>query len=74
MARAPTKTCPKLHRILTEAPLELLARFLAAKAFEKLAWLSAYRIDPAAPNARDQAARMLAVEPKAKLLSLENVP
>jgi hypothetical protein len=71
MARAPTKTCPKLHRILTEAPIELLARFLAAKPFEKLAWLSAYRIDPADQHARDQAARMLAVEPKAKLQSLE---
>jgi len=71
MVRAPTKTCPNLYRILTDAPVEFRSRFLAAKAFDKLDWLAAYRFDPASPHSYSQSARMLTDEPKAKLLPLE---
>lgn len=71
MVRAPTKTCPNLHAVLTEAPADLIARFLVSKRFEKLGWLEGYRSPPDAPDARERAIRMLSEETKAALGPLE---
>jgi len=71
MVRAPTKTCPNLHKILTEAPPDLLARFLDAKLFTRSEWLKRYRFAADDPDGRDQAIRMLEDELKTTLLPLE---
>lgn len=71
MVRAPTKTCPNLHRILTDAPTDLVARFLKSRHFDRLGWLEKYSFRPDTSDGRDHAAKMLAVEAKANLASLE---
>lgn len=71
MVRAPTKTCPNLHQVLTEAPQDLLARFLEAKTFQKSEWLSKYRFTANDPDGRSQAIQMLDSERKSTLLPLE---
>lgn len=71
MVRAPTKTCPNLHRVLTEAPPDLLARFLKAKPFQKFEWLARYGFAPDDPDGRDHAVQMLGEQLKATLLPLE---
>jgi hypothetical protein len=71
MVRTPTKTCPNLHTVLTEAPPELLARFLISRRFEKLGWLESYRSPSDASDSRERAVRMLSEEPKATLGPLE---
>lgn len=72
MVRVPTKTCPNLHRILAEAPADLLSGFLASRQFEKLSWLDQYRFDPDDRTGGDRATQMLVDEPKARLLPLES--
>lgn len=72
MVRMPTKTCPNLHRMLAEAPADLLSGFLASKQFEKLSWLDKYGVDPGDPTGRDRATQMLVDQPKARLLPLED--
>lgn len=71
MVRTPTKTCPNLHKVLTEAPSELLSRFLTSPRFDKLGWLEAYRTPSDASDGRERAVRMLSEEPKATLGPLE---
>lgn len=71
MVRAPTKTCPNLHRLLDEAPTDLLARFLAAESFHRSDWLTRYRYAPDKPGGREPAIQMLDHEPKSTLLPLE---
>lgn len=71
MVRAPTKTCPNLHRVLVEAPPLLLARFLQGKPFQRSEWLAGYRFAPDDPGGRDRAIQMLDNELKSTLLPLE---
>ncbi|AZL57780.1 hypothetical protein EI545_02325 [Tabrizicola piscis] len=71
MVRAPTKTCPNLHRVLVEAPLDLLARFMEGKPFQRSDWLANYRFATDHPDGRDRALRMLDHELKSTLLPLE---
>lgn len=71
MVRVPTMSCPGLHRMLTEAPADLLAGFLASKPFEKLEWLAPYQFQPDDAAGRDRAARMLTTESKLTLSPLE---
>lgn len=71
MVRAPTKTCPNLHRVLVEAPTHLLARFLEGRPFQRSDWLTGYRFAPDDPGGRDRAIRMLDSELKSTLLPLE---
>lgn len=71
MVRAPTKTCPNLHRLLVEAPPDLLARFLGGKPFQRSEWLARYRFEPDDPDGREGAIQMLDHELKATLLPLE---
>lgn len=71
MVRTPTKTCPNLHGILSEAPAELIAAFLSAPAFQRFDWLDAYRFDPTDDHGRGRAAAMLETELKSRLSPLE---
>lgn len=71
MVRAPTKTCPNLHRVLVEAPPHLLARFLNGKPFQRSEWLGEYRSAPDDPGGRDRSIQMLHTELKSTLLPLE---
>lgn len=71
MVRSPTKTCPNLHRVLTEAPPDLLARFLEVRTFQRFEWLSKYCFTADDPGGRNHALQMLDKELKATLLPLE---
>ena len=71
MVRAPTKTCPNLHKILSEAPADLISSFLAAPAFQRMDWLDRYRFDPSDMSGPHEAGAMLAVELKSTLSPLE---
>jgi hypothetical protein len=71
MVRAPTKTCPNLHRVVVEAPPQLLAQFLEAKPFQRSEWLGGYRFAADDPGGRDRAIQMLDNELKSTLLPLE---
>lgn len=71
MVRAPTKTCPNLHLVLTEAPIDLVSGFLAAPAFQRMDWLDKYRFDSATEGDARRAAAMLGAELKSRLSPLE---
>ncbi|WP_144038980.1 hypothetical protein [Gemmobacter megaterium] len=71
MVRAPTKTCPSLSRLFDDAEPNLLSGFLAARAFERLNWLSAYKFDVDNPDGPSLARTMLRQEKKDRLGPLE---
>ncbi|WP_173935087.1 hypothetical protein [Chelativorans sp. Marseille-P2723] len=71
MVRAPAKSCPNLSRLFEDAEPELLAQFLNATAFQRLAWLEDYRFSADDPEGPSTARNMLLKEKKDRLGPLE---
>ncbi|MFC5385428.1 hypothetical protein ACFPLB_05530 [Aquamicrobium segne] len=71
MVRAPAKSCPNLSRLFEDAEPELLAQFLHAEAFQRLAWLENYRFGADDPEGPSTARTMLLKEKKDRLVPLE---